>query len=84
MLPLDVINQQGQLNNPNQLKGWLSQLKSGNVDGVMTDVWWGLVEQQPQQYDWTAYEQLFQMCKDAGLDIQVNSHEMAMSLEFFG
>lgn len=36
----------------------------------MTDVWWGLVEQQPQVYKWDAYRQLFEMVRDAGLKAQ--------------
>lgn len=29
----------------------------------MTDVWWGIVEQNPQQYNWTAYLQLANMVR---------------------
>ena len=37
----------------------------------MVDVWWGIVEgQAPQQYNFTAYRQLFDMCKQVGLKIE--------------
>jgi beta-amylase len=37
----------------------------------MVDVWWGIVEQQPQQYNWAPYKQFVQICKDVGLLVQV-------------
>eukprot|EP01119_Soliformovum_irregulare_P005454 TRINITY_DN17216_c0_g1_i1.p1 TRINITY_DN17216_c0_g1~~TRINITY_DN17216_c0_g1_i1.p1 ORF type:complete len:453 (-),score=103.49 TRINITY_DN17216_c0_g1_i1:49-1221(-) len=37
----------------------------------MTDVWWGVVEKYPQQYNWTAYDQLAYMCQSVGLKMQV-------------
>lgn len=35
----------------------------------MVDVWWGLVEKEPKVYDWSAYKQLVQMVKQAGLKL---------------
>ena len=66
------ISNNGVLQNPNQLAQWFAQLKSGGVDGVMTDVWWGIVERNgPKNYDWTAYIQMAQLVKNAGLKMQV-------------
>lgn len=70
MLPLDVINN-NQVSNPSQLGSQLQQLKSGFVDGVMTDVWWGIVERNPGQYDWSAYQSLVQIVANAGLRLKV-------------
>eukprot|EP01105_Mastigella_eilhardi_P007034 TRINITY_DN18502_c0_g1_i1.p1 TRINITY_DN18502_c0_g1~~TRINITY_DN18502_c0_g1_i1.p1 ORF type:complete len:464 (-),score=105.22 TRINITY_DN18502_c0_g1_i1:743-2113(-) len=69
MLPLDVVTAQG-VTDVSQLQRDLAKLKQGGVDGVMGDVWWGLVEQQPQQYNWTAYAQLASLVRDAGLSWQ--------------
>ena len=44
MLPLDTINDQGQIVNKPKLAFLLQKLKSGGTDGVMFDCWWGLVE----------------------------------------
>jgi beta-amylase len=72
MLPLDTINNNNQVSNPQQILSWMKQLKSGGVDGVMVDVWWGLVEKStPQVYDWTAYQELVGLVKEAGLQMQV-------------
>lgn len=46
-------------------------LKQIGVDGVMVDVWWGVVERiGPKEYDWAAYKQLMSMVKAAGLKLQ--------------
>ena len=46
-------------------------MKALGVTGVHCDVWWGLVESRPEQYDWAGYTKLFQMVNDAGLKIKV-------------
>ena len=52
----------------------LLALKSANVDGVMVDCWWGIVESEaPQKYNWTGYQYLFSMVKEANLKLQVMS-----------
>jgi len=70
MLGLDTVNQQGKLSDPHKLKTQFKNLQLGGIRGVMVDVWWGLVEQQPKTYAWTAYRQLFEMARDAGLHAQ--------------
>lgn len=44
MLPLDTITISGNLNKPRAMNASLMALKSGGVEGVMVDCWWGLVE----------------------------------------
>ena len=42
------------------------------VQGVMVDVWWGVVERNgPKQYDWAAYKELVTLAQLNGLHIQV-------------
>ncbi|KAL2620513.1 hypothetical protein R1flu_000718 [Riccia fluitans] len=46
-------NQNNEVTDPESLKYDLRALKSVNVDGVMVDCWWGIVEgKAPQQYNW--------------------------------
>eukprot|EP01116_Phalansterium_solitarium_P024592 TRINITY_DN9044_c0_g1_i1.p1 TRINITY_DN9044_c0_g1~~TRINITY_DN9044_c0_g1_i1.p1 ORF type:complete len:455 (+),score=146.01 TRINITY_DN9044_c0_g1_i1:130-1494(+) len=71
MMPLDLVSNSGQLNSPSQVLLQLQQLKSGGVDGIMTDVWWGIVERSgPKQYNFSAYVQLAQLVQQAGLQMQ--------------
>ncbi|KAF7124139.1 hypothetical protein RHSIM_Rhsim12G0031300 [Rhododendron simsii] len=72
MLPLDVINIDCELVDPDELRKKLQKLKSANVDGVMVDCWWGIIERHaPQQYNWSGYRSLFQIVRDLDLKLQV-------------
>ncbi|MCL7025426.1 hypothetical protein MKW94_015243 [Papaver nudicaule] len=45
--------------------------QEAEVDGVMVDVWWGIVEAKgPKAYDWGAYKSLFELVKRCGLKLQ--------------
>lgn len=70
MLPLDTITSSMTVKNPDQLKSYFQQLKSAKVEGVMSDCWWGLVEQKEKVYNFEPYVQLTQMAKDAGLKME--------------
>ncbi|XP_062154026.1 beta-amylase 2, chloroplastic isoform X2 [Alnus glutinosa] len=72
MLPLDIINMNCELVDPEGLLNQLRILKSINVDGVMVDCWWGIVEAHaPQVYNWSGYKRLFQIVRDLKLKLQV-------------
>ncbi|KAG6575173.1 Beta-amylase 7, partial [Cucurbita argyrosperma subsp. sororia] len=72
MLPLGVINMKCELVDPDGLLKQLRLLKSVNVDGVMVDCWWGIVEaHSPQEYNWNGYRGLFQMVHELKLKLQV-------------
>lgn len=59
---------------PEELLDQLRTLKSVNVDGVMVDCWWGIVESHtPQVYNWSGYKKLFDMIRQLGLKLQVIS-----------
>lgn len=49
----------------------LRTLHKAGVEGVMVDVWWGIVEQAPGQYDFSAYRRLFEKIADSNLKVQV-------------
>nr|XP_043619260.1 beta-amylase 7 isoform X2 [Erigeron canadensis]XP_043619261.1 beta-amylase 7 isoform X2 [Erigeron canadensis] len=72
LLPLGVINMKCELVDPDGLLKQLKVLKSVNVDGVMVNCWWGIVEALvPQEYNWKGYKRLFQMVRDLKLKLQV-------------
>lgn len=72
MLPLGVITMGNAVDDPEKLLREFKALKSANVDGVMVDCWWGLVEsEKPQNFNWSGYKQLFSLVKEAGLKLQV-------------
>ena len=49
----------------------LRTLRKAGVEGVMVDVWWGIVEEAgPQKYDFSAYRRLFRKVAEHGLKIQ--------------
>ncbi|ONM53698.1 Beta-amylase [Zea mays] len=72
MLPLGVVNGNGEVVDADELVGQLRVLKASGVDGVMVDCWWGNVEaHKPQEYNWTGYRRLFQMIRELKLKLQV-------------
>ncbi|KAI9094225.1 hypothetical protein K1719_026807 [Acacia pycnantha] len=71
MLPLGVITTDNALEDTDGLEKQLKELRAAGVDGVMVDVWWGIVESKgPKQYDWSAYRSLFQLVEKCGLKLQ--------------
>lgn len=71
MLPLTQVDASG-LVGKEQLATDLAKLKSGGVTGVMTDIWWGLVESKGQGiYNWSGYMDLAEVVKASGLKLQV-------------
>ena len=69
MAPLDMFDSNQNFNYQGKLENWLDKMASANVDGMMVDVWWGLVETSPKNYKWTGYQQFFQMCQKRNLKI---------------
>ncbi|MBX3151165.1 family 14 glycosylhydrolase [Candidatus Obscuribacterales bacterium] len=72
MAPLAVGNMENP-NDPNTKAAWeafdrdLANAKKVGVDGVSTDIWWGLVEPKPGEYNWKYYDQLSEHIKSHGL-----------------
>ncbi|KAL2460691.1 Beta-amylase 7 [Abeliophyllum distichum] len=72
MLPLGVINMKCELIDSDGLVKQLKVLKSINIDGVMVDCWWGIVEAHaPQEYNWNGYRRLFQIVRQLKMKLQV-------------
>lgn len=72
MLPLDTVKSGGGgLNRKKAMNVSLQALKNAGVEGVMVDVWWGLVEKdRPGEYDWRGYTDLMEMAAKHGLKVQ--------------
>lgn len=71
MMPLDSVTMSNTVNRRKAMDASLRALKSAGVEGVMMDVWWGLVERdQPGQYNWGGYAELLEMAKRHGLKVQ--------------
>ncbi|KAK4742036.1 hypothetical protein SAY87_000037 [Trapa incisa] len=72
MLPLDTVTLGGNLSKPRAMNASLMALRSAGVEGVMVDVWWGLVEKDgPTEYNWEGYAELIKMVARHGLKLQM-------------
>ncbi|KAK4769356.1 hypothetical protein SAY86_027506 [Trapa natans] len=71
MMPLDSVTMHNTVNRRKAMNASLQALKSAGVEGVMMDVWWGLVERtNPGSYNWGGYAELLEMAKKHGLKVQ--------------
>ncbi|XP_043706609.1 beta-amylase 1, chloroplastic-like [Telopea speciosissima] len=71
MMPLDTVTMKNGLNRKKAMNASMQALKSAGVEGVMVDVWWGLVERDsPASYNWGGYTELLEMAKKHGLKVQ--------------
>ncbi|TXG72466.1 hypothetical protein EZV62_001045 [Acer yangbiense] len=71
MMPLDTVSMSNTMNRKKAMDASLRALKSAGVEGIMVDVWWGLVERdQPGHYNWGGYNELLEMAKRHGLKVQ--------------
>ncbi|CAI0550475.1 unnamed protein product [Linum tenue] len=71
MLPLGVVTAENVIVDKAKLEKQLKELKAAEIDGVMVDVWWGIIEARgPKQYDWRGYRELFLLLKKLDLKIQ--------------
>lgn len=71
MMPLDSVTMNNTVNRRKAMNASLQALKSAGVEGVMMDVWWGLVERDsPGSYKWGGYAELLEMAKKHGLKVQ--------------
>lgn len=72
MLALDTIDPaKNRIADPVMLREQLTELKRAGCEGVMADVWWGIVERDgPGKYDWTGYQELVELVASLGLKLQ--------------
>lgn len=73
ILPPDTISASNTLNHCKAIQAGLLALKALGVDGVVMQVFWGIVERDaPTKYDWSAYLALVKMVQAAGLKVQAS------------
>lgn len=71
MMPLDSVTMGNGVNRKKAVNAAMAALKSAGVEGIMMDVWWGLVERErPGEYNWGGYNELIEMAKKHGLKVQ--------------
>uniref|UniRef100_A0A0D9XKE2 Beta-amylase n=1 Tax=Leersia perrieri TaxID=77586 RepID=A0A0D9XKE2_9ORYZ len=72
MMPLDTVKKCGSaLNRRKAVAASLAALKSAGVEGIMVDVWWGIVESHgPGRYNFDGYMELMEMARNTGLKVQ--------------
>ncbi|KAG4188693.1 hypothetical protein ERO13_A08G181833v2 [Gossypium hirsutum] len=71
MMPLDSVTNGNTVNRKKAMNASLHALKSAGVEGIMIDVWWGLVEREaPGAYNWGGYAELLEMAEKHGLKVQ--------------
>ena len=71
MMPLDSVTMGNGVNRRKAMKASMQALKSAGVEGIMMDVWWGLVERNgPGAYNWGGYAELLEMANHHGLKVQ--------------
>ena len=72
MLPLDTVSREGELRAVEQLAPRLEQMRDAGVEGVMIDVWWGIVERRaPRTYDWAPYVALAALLRRLEMKLHV-------------
>ncbi|XP_051127947.1 beta-amylase 1, chloroplastic-like [Andrographis paniculata] len=71
MMPLDSVMSNHRMNRNKAMEASLQALKSAGVEGIMLDVWWGLVEgEKAGEYNWGGYLELLDMAKKHDLKVQ--------------
>eukprot|EP00792_Barthelona_sp_PAP020_P007201 TRINITY_DN3121_c4_g7_i1.p1 TRINITY_DN3121_c4_g7~~TRINITY_DN3121_c4_g7_i1.p1 ORF type:complete len:445 (+),score=119.20 TRINITY_DN3121_c4_g7_i1:27-1361(+) len=71
MMPLDTVNIHGDLGyGEDTIGSWFKRLHDINVDGVMLDVWWGIVETAPKQYNFKPYMKILELAKQNNIKVQ--------------
>ncbi|GMH22825.1 hypothetical protein Nepgr_024668 [Nepenthes gracilis] len=72
VLASGVINNFCQLVDPEGIRQELKHLKSLNIDGVIVECWWGIVESwSPRKFVWSGYRELFTIVQEFQLKVQV-------------
>ncbi|KAF2313488.1 hypothetical protein GH714_011225 [Hevea brasiliensis] len=72
MLPVDIVGVGGQVRKKKIMVHSLRALAVAGVEGVVIELWWGLVERdQPGVYNWQPYLELVEMVEKCGLKVRV-------------
>ncbi|KAG5030065.1 hypothetical protein GLYMA_05G219200v4 [Glycine max] len=70
-LPVNSVGREGRVARPKAMMFSLKALATAGVEGVVIEIWWGLVEKnKPRVYDWRGYEELVAMACKCGLKVR--------------
>lgn len=71
-LPTNAVGPGGQLRKPKATMSSLRTLALAGVEGVVLEIWWGLVERnEPRVYNWRGYRELIMLARTCGLKVRV-------------
>ena len=70
LLPYDPRDPQSDVSEESfaEFRSHLAVMKAMGVDGVSTDIWWGLVEKEDNKFDFSYYERIVDAITTAGLE----------------
>ncbi|KAJ1438051.1 Glycoside hydrolase, family 14 [Sesbania bispinosa] len=70
-LPVNSVGREGKVWRPKAMMLSLRALAAAGVEGVVVEIWWGLVERNgPKVYDWRGYRELVMMACMCGLKVR--------------
>ncbi|KAK6947954.1 Glycoside hydrolase, family 14 [Dillenia turbinata] len=70
-LPIDALSTSGQMKRQKAMAQSFRALSAAGVEGVIMEVWWGLVERdKPRVYNWQGYFDLVLLARRCGLKIR--------------
>ena len=69
-IPLETVAQNGELKDPSGIESMLRRLREDGMNGIIADMWWSVVEQQPKQYNFKPYRQLLTLAEANGLRVK--------------
>ncbi|XP_077212512.1 beta-amylase 3, chloroplastic-like [Tasmannia lanceolata] len=70
-LPVDLLNSSGKMTRPKAMGASFMALNSAGVEGVVIEVWWGIVERGvPRVYDWGGYVDVVSLARKHGLKVR--------------
>lgn len=70
-LPVDSVDNSGQIRRRKSLTQSFRALALVGVEGVVMEVWWGLVERdQPNVYNWKGYLEIVALARRCGLKVR--------------
>ncbi|CAM8934724.1 unnamed protein product [Rhodiola kirilowii] len=70
-LPVDVVGPAGQVRRKKAMLQSFRALKTAGVEGVVMEVWWGMVEKlEPGVYNWQGYKEIVAMARSYGLKVR--------------
>ncbi|KAF7828111.1 beta-amylase 3, chloroplastic-like [Senna tora] len=71
-LPVHAVDREGRILKPKAMTVSFRTLATAGVEGVVFEIWWGLVEgNEPRVYSWRGYLELVKLAQTFGLKVRV-------------